>query len=458
MVKRAMNAAAPPVAAMLGRAPYHWRPGAGEAYRRRAVELRAFRCWPVSRQKQYILQRMRRLVAHAAENVPFYGELYRRAGLSWRRLQRLEDLQCIPIVTKKMLRDTPLENRCWPCPDRISLNTGGSSGAALHFDASQTCLAGEWAHMHEAWSLLGYRPWHLMIHFAGRNPKSGRPVVFNALRNQYAPNLYSPREDILSALRPHVLRYPVRYLHGYPSAVFDFANYASRLAPDVVAQLRRTLRGVLLGSEYPVPAYRRRIEEVFGARTLSWYGHTEMAVLAPERCEEGLYEPYHTYGFAEVVGQGPAGRLVGTDWENLACPFIRYDTGDKVEAADTEDGLLRSFRITAGREGDFVLDRLGQCISLTGLIFGKHHAAFDRAGHVQICQDRPGQACLLVSEGGGRLSPRDLPALFDLEGVAIDFEYRLLSDPVRTAAGKVLLKVSPDQLAATAGAAATPGR
>lgn len=78
-------------------------------------------------------------------------------------------------------------------------------------------------------------------------------------------------------------------------------------------------------------------------------------------------------------------------------PLIRYDTGDLVEATKrTEGGLVTEFAIKEGRSGDFIEDRNGKKIPLTGLIFGRHHKAFDSADYIQIGQSEPGKATLYI--------------------------------------------------------------
>src|SRR5690606_8345135 len=144
--------------------------------------------------------------------------------------------------------------------------------------------------------------------------------------------------------------------------------------------LSDNLEGVFLGSEYPHAHYRNVIEEVFNVKTISWYGHTERAVLAYEKNEKFKYEPFNTYGFAEAVEIDCDNyQLIGTSYYNFAPPLIRYNTNDIISDVAIEDGILKSFRITKGREGEFVIDRNNKKINLTGLIFGRHHEIFNHS-------------------------------------------------------------------------------
>ena len=75
------------------------------------------------------------------------------------------------------------------------------------------------------------------------------------------------------------------------------------------------------------------------------------------------------------------------------------------------------------------------------MIFGRHHKAFDIADHVQIRQQEPGTATLVVSGSKEVLAGKDMADLFDLTNVAIDFDMEIVYKPIRTAAGKLKLKV-----------------
>lgn len=47
--------------------------------------------------------------------------------------------------------------------------------------------------------------------------------------------------------------------------------------------------------------------------------------------------------------------------------------------------------------GDFIEDRNGKKISLTALMFVRHHKAFDFADYIQINQFKPGKATLYIT-------------------------------------------------------------
>lgn len=94
------------------------------------------------------------------------------------------------------------------------------------------------------------------------------------------------------------------------------------------------------------------------------------------------------------------------------------------------------------------MDKHGKKIPLTALIFGRHHKAFDVADYIQIGQTEPGKATLYVTMKNDKTgqthfikTDSNLSRLFDLSNVDLDFDFKILAQPVRTAMGKLKLRV-----------------
>ena len=430
-----------PLGRLVVAVPYSWR--LGRKYTETRREIEEFSTLQKEEQREYIFQRIRGIVEHAYDNIRFYRSHYEEYNFSPEALKDFDDIQQIPIVTKDDLRQWRLEERSHVETDQVKMNTGGTSGSPLHFYLDRNAFAREWAHMHNIWESLGYQRTDRKLTIRGANV-GDRPYKYNAVHNEYIINTYKPFKDTESSILELAKEKDIKYIHGYPSAIYEFARYCQRSAPKLVNELSSTLRGVLLGSEYPAPVYRETIDEVFDGQSLSWYGHSEMAVFAPERSSEYVYEPMHTYGYSEAVpGEEGEHRLLGTSYYNTASPFIRYDTGDRVGKVDMEDGILQAFEITAGRVGEFITDQSGHRISLTGLIFGRHHEIFEYAQFVQVRQDEPGRATIVVTPSSeiARVGAIEWYELFDDTNVDIDINVEVVDSPVRSPQGKVKLLV-----------------
>ncbi|MDX1951259.1 MAG: hypothetical protein SFY81_03695, partial [Verrucomicrobiota bacterium] len=157
------------------------------------------------------------------------------------------------------------------------------------------------------------------------------------------------------------------------------------------------LKGILCGSEQLTHPQKLTLERIFGCRAYAWYGHSERVVLAAQGRRSDLYYFVPQYGFVEF---GPANEeglceVIGTSFDNLVMPLIRYRTGDYVKLADPRvDGELEypwpAVSRIAGREQEFLVSGTGRRISLTA--FNMHDAIFDDLYAVQFYQAAAGVA------------------------------------------------------------------
>lgn len=413
-----------PVGRAMAFVPFSWR--LGHVYTRTKGEVEV-------ENELYAIERFWTIFEYAREKFPCYRELYERAGVRDLKIETMADIKKVPRIDKQWTRKHFGEFK-----GAYRLNTGGSSGEPTAFWMDKDCWAREWAHMHTIWERLGYKYTDLKLAIRGKN-LGRRPFAYNPVHNEYIINTYLNVKDYAADLKRLFAKRKVRWFHGYPSSIHQFILECEAVfGKDGTAALFKDVKGLLLSSEYPHPNLVEKFEE-YGLKWISWYGHSEMAVLAWAD-EAMIYHPFVTYGFAEVED----GHLLGTSYHNFDMPLIRYDTGDLVEKVEREGGGGQwncAFRIKEGRSGDFIEDKNGKKIPLTALIFGRHHKAFNVADYVQIGQQEPGKATLVVSGSKDVLSGKSMSDLFDLTNVAIDFNMEIVDKPIRTAAGKLKLRV-----------------
>ena len=435
---------------MLAAVPYQMRPGLGSIYKKSTNRIREFEGMDIQRKKAWIFRRMKFLVMYAQENIPFYMDHYQKNGFDSASLEEFDDIQRIPPINKSLLLKYELKERSNLEKPGYLVNTGGTSGTTLDLYIHPDHIGNEWAHMHQIWNWRGFHPRDLKLMLTGRSEfKNG--LHYDFLRHSLSISVYAEIDQLAPQLLDVVKRYRPRFIHGYPSALYEFSLSCQKKYPDLLALLNRSLTAGFLGSEYPIKLYRETAEELLGISTISWYGHTERCILAYEGSEPSLYNPFQSYGYTEVLGnEGGDPSLIGTSYYNLTSPLIRYDTEDQVLDHKIVDGLLTGFRVKEGRKGEFILDENGKKIPLTGLIFGRHHELFNYCSHIQIYQKKPGFASVLFVP----LDDRDFPdpgSLFDSKNVNIKFDYIMLPEPVRTSRGKVKLVVEDESFLKTNG-------
>lgn len=413
--------------------------GVGYLGMRRTIDRSGIQ--PPHEMERMVFQRLRMLLEDAVVHIPFYKAFYREHGFSPAEVNSLADWHKVPIVTKKDFQRFDLEARCRAGVGGTVCNTGGTSGAPLAFRLPRQASAVEWAHMHTLWRARGYRGSHVKLRFGGAYRKDCAALWYHPKHNEFIVNANSSMAEVLEAVLGLWPTHTVRWLHGYPSLIAEFAHALEAVPERRAAVFRQQLYGVLLSSEYPAPVYREPINRILTTCVVSWYGHSEMAVLAGETAQ-GIYQSLPTYGYAEAVAQDGerASRLVCSSLHNRVHPFIRYDTGDLIEPM-TQVGTSLAFKIAEGRVGDFIEDRARRRLALTSIIFGRHHPAFDDLLHLQIRQEAAGRISLLVVPRDACAAADTFRSGFDFSGLDLDWDVLLIPAPVRTPAGKIKLKV-----------------
>ncbi|NQZ48909.1 MAG: CoF synthetase [Moritella sp.] len=384
-----------------------------------------------------VFLQVKQLVLLCESDIPFYKNFYKKHNFTSEQLNSFEDLQLIPIVTKDDLQQFEFEQRVVNSSKGMITNTGGTSGQPLKLLLDKQAHSREWAHMHTIWEKLGYKTSSIKLTLRGMN-LGDKPLNYNFIHNEFQVNAYCDFYKVALALEKTLKKHKIEYLHGYPSGIYEFIKQLDADYPLILDKLKENLKGVFFGSEYPAPIYRDYIESKLSIPTMSWYGHTEMAVLAYEKEKPFVYHPFQSYGFTESVEIDGQQHLIGTTIHNEIGPLIRYDTGDIIEPLAYKNGLLESFKITEGRTGEFVTDKNGRNISLTALIFGRHHDIFGSADFIQVQQSEVGQLIIFVTTNNPTLN---CAALFDSQGIEMDINFEIVNKPFKTKAGKVPLIV-----------------
>ncbi|EIY46551.1 MULTISPECIES: phenylacetate--CoA ligase family protein [Bacteroides] len=388
--------------------------------------------WDNVQKERYAVTNFSQIFEYSKVNFPFYQNLYKKAGVFDLKIKRLSDINRIPVISKADIR-----NHISEFSGNMLLNTGGTSGEPFQFYVDKNAFAREWAHMHSIWFKKGYTPTDLKITLRGKNLRN-KSYVYNPVHNEFVVNSYMRVSDYKKDLLNLFNKHKIQYIHGYPSAIYGFLKEidecTNRQEKSIIAQ---NLKVCFLSSEFPATYMMEYIKNNWNLDYISWYGHSEMCILAYDENKNNNYFPFITYGFAENV----QGHLIGTSFHNFDMPLIRYDTGDLITSNNRENELMTSFQITQGREADYIIDKKGKQIPLTALIFGRHHKIFGMVDYVQVSQkNRSGIVTFYVTTSK-RYSTQEMRNAMDLTNIEADFDFKIINLPIRTKAGKIKLKI-----------------
>ena len=269
-------------------------------------------------------RKLLRIVRHAYETVPFYRQHYQQAKVTPDLIRSLDDLSRLPIVTRRDMQAAGLDattSTAFSGEDLIVKRTTGSTGRPLTIRLDRRWAAIQKALFLRALSAAGYRLGDKVMILTDASQSRSVPAW---LRWRYLDYGAAPDRLLaeIDAFRPAVVYgwvTPLRKL-----ALYAGANRASH-RPKAVVTTAETLDG----------ATRRLFRNVFGGETHEIYGLTEIGTVASEcRYHDGLHLSEET-----VVAETPdfdqgagVSRLILTNLDLAATPFIRYETGDIVEA------------------------------------------------------------------------------------------------------------------------------
>jgi phenylacetate-CoA ligase len=274
---------------------------------------------------------LRRVVAEAWVNVPYYRRLFDRAGISPDDIRSIDDLTRIPLTSKRDLRMCPPDDVLSGRARRSGLlvfQTSGSTGIPMTIHESRTESLVFNLIKCRTLRALGLKWRDKMIKVQNRGyvhrPLSWRVLQKFGLLRQEDIHSDSPQQvaSVLAGKTADILT-------GYTG---NLARVAQILAdrPD----LKLHPRFVVGGSDTLTPFFRRQIQRTFRAPLRDTYICREAGMIAWECPLSGRYHVEDDQVIVEVLKDGlPArpgeqGEVVVTSLVRLTMPFLRYRLDD----------------------------------------------------------------------------------------------------------------------------------
>ena len=391
--------------------------------------------------KEFQDARLRRLVCHAYDAVPFYRKLFDRHRLHPRHIRGTVDLDLIPTVTKQELRAQLPRNVVASGLDPAQLltaRTSGSSGEPFVIRRTWTEQSLQYLLRLRAFGLLGVRVGDriatvgLVRPGSPSDPKAiGRALHATGLKQTLKiDGLQDPAAIVaqLDAYRPDVVT-------GMPGML-------CRVADHLMDQEERKVRPRLLivGGEVLTPVMRRRLAEGFGAPVRETYASHEFPLLGWECARGGGFHTCDDGVILEVVHEGrPAregerGEVVATNLHAYAMPFIRYRLGDIATRGEHHPNCSQPFssiRSIQGRMIDYFQLPDGRVIHPYQILSSFIAGGDSWIRQYQLLQEREDRIVLRVqpaqAPGSERLSALEQSVL-SLLGPQVDFQVQLVDD------------------------------
>lgn len=284
------------------------------------------------------LNKTKSLLHHAYSNVPYYSRVFKATGFHPEDFKSLEDLNGLPILTKKDLQEKKpdLLSRVAHVDTYRSNSTGGSTGHPVSFYQSYKYKAWNKAANMRNLTMCGYRPGERVAYLWGsdydsKGHRGWKNRFFNDLlrKNLVWINTFELTEPLLEQAARTLVRFRPRLLVAYVSSATLLAKFVKE----------RNIRGIRptaiqTSAELLTQPQRNLLEEVFGCPVFDRYGCREVGHVAHEcGAHNGLHLIAETNYTEFLVDGKPAkpgemGMVTVTNLNNWAMPFIRYQLGD----------------------------------------------------------------------------------------------------------------------------------
>ena len=305
----------------------------GRAFDERLKELLDSEKWSAAEIAAYQNEKLRRLIRHAYENVPYYRERWKSLKLAPADIQCREDLTKLPILTKEDVRQNlpRLISEKASKHDLLFRHTSGTTGKALHFYVTRPAIAFQWAVWWRHRMRFGIEPgaWH--ANFTGKRvvplAQSAPPFWrWNRPFHQALLTMHHLTPDKISSVIEFLNSHRFEFYSGYPSIIHMLAVHASERG----LKLQSPPRAVFTGAENLLDFQRRAIQEFTGAVMTDQYGCSEGCGNA-SHCSAFVYHEDFEFGIVEGVELQPGNPVKSifcTGFASDEFPFIRYEVGD----------------------------------------------------------------------------------------------------------------------------------
>ena len=306
-----------------------------------------------SEYETYIAQQKKAIVSHHIKHTSFYKSLAKDINLL--------DWDTVPVMTKRDLQQ--------PLKDRLSENysiknvyvnkTSGSSGDPFVFAKDKFCHAitwiifKEWYGWHSIFNTKQARFYGIPLDKKGYYKERFKDWV----TNRYRFNVFDLSETALDNWIKEFEKTDFVFMTGYTSVIVAFAN---RLLQRnlVLSEICSSLKACLPTSEMLSVEDKKLLEKAFNIPIINEYGSAEFGLIALEKNQQWILNNLNLYveildDNGGILPYGEEGRIVITDLNNKAHPFIRYEIGD-IGSISTIDKKTSVLNTLIGRKEDYI--------------------------------------------------------------------------------------------------------
>lgn len=401
-------------------------------------------------EEQHILfqeRKMKDLLIHAYEHVPYYKNIFNEYGFNPYSFKHLNEIEVLPLLNKSIIQERLPELIADNISPRkiIKRSTGGTSGNQLSFYDEKNTESKEWPFVESIWGRVGYNAKSRVAALRNDSIKGSKPYMHSWKQRRLILDNFHTNDKNIKAMLDKLCEDKIEYIHTYPSAILSLCEYIRRTE----YQMTYAPKAVLATSENIYPGQKELVERTLNCRLFTFYGHTERSCIAGWCEHSDLYHINSEYGYTELIDENNRiitdasieGEIVCTGFNNMAMPFIRYQTGDYSSYAYNDCPCGRNYKLLNSIEGRWLQEMIvckdESKVSITAL--NMHSDIFKNVKQYQLYQDTVG-VCIMNIVKADLYSDKDESAIkreFLLKiGDLVDLKINYVKDIEKTKAGK----------------------
>jgi phenylacetate-CoA ligase len=342
-------------------------------------ELEQSQWWTHGRILRSQADRLRSFLCEIGTHVPYYRDLFRKAGFDPAAVGSVEDLRSLPHLDKPTIRAHTDALKSDRAGKLVRYNTGGSSGEPLVFYMGMGRVSHDVAAKWRATRWWNVDIGDTEVVLWGSPIEIGKQDRVKAVRDRLFRSHLLPAFQMshhqMDGYLESIRRLRPRMLFGYASALALLAGHAERQGRDMTDL---GIRVAFATGETLYPEQRAVIERVFAAPVANGYGSRDAGFIA-HQCPSGSLHLSAEHVVVELIDAagravepGEKGEIVVTHLATGDFPFVRYRTGDMAVMGTEPCACGRGLpvlREVFGRSTDFVRTVSGNTMHALALIY-----------------------------------------------------------------------------------------